>query len=346
MSAALIVRSIGPAAAIQDLGRAGFMSAGLTRGGASDLTALHEGAALLGHAPTCAAVEMAGMGGSFEATADIRIALTGALMDASIDGSNVQWNASHLLPARSVLTIGAARRGNFGYLHVANGFDTPKYLGTRGSHLSAGLGRLVVVGDQLPTCVDTGINVGLHLVPEQRLDGGKVRFIRSMQSDKFDAATITRFTQTKFRRDPRGNRQGIRMDFEGDGFKANDQLNIVSEVTIAGDIQITGDGTPFVLMHECQTTGGYPRIGTILPADLSKVSQAPIGSTFTFELLTFDEGSAVQARANVVLEKLPKMVKPLLRDVSTIQDLLSYQLISGVVSATAAPLDVDEGNKR
>lgn len=339
MSAALTVRSIGPAAAIQDLGRAGFMSSGLTRGGASDPTALFEGAALLGHAPTCAALEMAGMGGSFEAIVDTRIAITGAVMDASIDGATVQWNSSHLLPAGSVLNIGAARRGNFGYLHVGNGFDTPKYLGTRGSHLSAGLGRLVAAGDQLPTCADTGTIVGLHLVPEQRLEGGKVKFIRSMQSGKFDAAMITRFTQTEFRRDPRGNRQGIRMDFDGDGFKANDQLNIVSEVTIAGDIQITGDGTPFVLMHECQTTGGYPRIGSILPADLSKVSQAPIGSKFSFELVTFDEGAAIQARANAALDKLPKMVKPLLRDVSTIQDLLSYQLISGAVSACHSPLD-------
>jgi biotin-dependent carboxylase-like uncharacterized protein len=335
----LIVRSIGPAVAIQELGRPGFMSAGLTRGGASDPTALYEGAALLGHAPTCAALEMAGMGGAFEATGDVRIALTGAVMDASIDGVTIQWNASHLFPAGAILKIGAARRGNFGYLHVGNGFDTPQYLGTRGCHMSAGLGTLVAVGDRLPTSADQGTEVGLHLVPDARLEGGKIRFVRSMQSDKFDVETITRFTQTDFHRDPRGNRQGIRMDFEGTGFNANDQLNIVSEVTIAGDIQITGDGTPFVLMHECQTTGGYPRIGTILPADLSKVSQAPIGSTFRFELLSFDEGAATQARANAALEKLRKSVTPLVRDVSKIQNLLSYQLISGAVSANRSSLD-------
>lgn len=62
MNRTLIVRSIGPAAAIQDSGRTGFMSAGLTRGGASDPAALHEGAALLGQMPSCAVLEMAGMG--------------------------------------------------------------------------------------------------------------------------------------------------------------------------------------------------------------------------------------------------------------------------------------------
>jgi len=335
----LIVRSIGPAAAIQDLGRPGFMSVGLTRGGASDPTALHEGAALLRQAPSSAVLEMAGMGGVFEASTKIRIALTGAVMDASIDGVSVQWNASHSVSAGSILKIGAMRQGNFGYLHVGGGFNTPSYLGTRGCHLSAGLGRLIQAGDQLPIGEDKGKDAGCHLVPEQRLDGGKIRFVRSMQSNKFDDATMTRFTKTKFRRDPRGNRQGIRMDFVGESFQSGGQLNIVSEVTIAGDIQITGDGTPFVLMHECQTTGGYPRIGTILPCDLNKVAQAPVGSLLRFELLTLEEGSAVQARANAVLSGLRKSVKPLVRDVSSIQDLLSYQLISGAISATDAPLD-------
>ena len=339
MSDHLIVRSIGPAAAIQDLGRPGFMSVGLTRGGASDPTALHEGAALLRQAPSSAVLEMAGMGGVFEASTKIRIALTGAVMDASIDVVSVQWNASHSVSAGSILKIGAMRQGNFGYLHVGGGFNTPSYLGTRGCHLYAGLGRLIQAGDQLPIGEDKGKDAGCHLVPEQRLDGGKIRFVRSMQSNKFDDATMTRFTKTKFRRDPRGNRQGIRMDFVGESFQSGGQLNIVSEVTIAGDIQITGDGTPFVLMHECQTTGGYPRIGTILPCDLNKVAQAPVGSLLRFELLTLEEGSAVQARANAVLSGLRKSVKPLVRDVSSIQHLLSYQLISGAISATDAPLD-------
>lgn len=330
---ALIVRSIGPACAIQDLGRPGFLANGLTRGGASDPNALHEGAALLRHAPDMAALEMAGMGGTFEAIGDIRIALTGAQMDATIDGSAAAWNASHLLPDGSVLHIGAARRGAFGYLHVGGGFDTPLYLGTRGSHLSAGLGALVAVGDRLEALPDKNHETGLHLVPESRLEGGKIRVVPSVQTDKFSAQTRARFEATTFRRDPRGNRQGMRMDFDGDGFHASGQLNIVSEIVVPGDIQITGDGTPFVLMHECQTTGGYPRIGTVLPADLSKVSQAPIGGTFQFEFLTFDQAAAAQARADMTLANLRKTVKPLLRDPATMQDLLSYQLISGAVSA-------------
>ena len=336
---ALIVRSIGPACAIQDLGRPGFLANGLTRGGASDPTALYEGAALLRHAPEMAALEMAGMGGTFEATADMRIALTGANMTATIDGDPAHWNASHLLPKGAILAIGAARRGTFGYLHVGGGFDTPLYLGTRGSHLSAGLGQLIAVDDRLNALPDSGTETGLHLIPEPRLDGGTIRVVPSVQTNKFADETRARFEATKFRRDPRGNRQGMRMDFDGDGFHASGQLNIVSEIVVPGDIQITGDGTPFVLMHECQTTGGYPRIGTVLPADLSKVSQAPIGGTLQFEFLTFDQAATIQARANTSLANMRRVVKPLVRDPATMQDLLSYQLISGAISATTK----DEG---
>jgi allophanate hydrolase len=331
----LIVRSIGPACAIQDLGRTGLLANGLTRGGASDPTALYEGAALLRHAPNMAALEMADLGGTFVANGDLRIALTGAEMTATIDGNPAHWNASHALTDGAVLTIGAARRGTFGYLHVGGGFDTPFHLGTRGAHLSAGLGQLVAVGDTLNALPDDGAETGLHLVPEPRLDGGKIRVVPSMQTDKFSDQTRARFEATEFRRDPRGNRQGMRMDFDGDGFHASGQLNIVSEIVVPGDIQITGDGTPFVLMHECQTTGGYPRIGTVLPADLSKVSQAPIGGTLRFEFLTFDQAASIQARANASLATLRRVVKPLLRDPATMQDLLSYQLISGAISATA-----------
>lgn len=79
-----------------------------------------------------------------------------------------------------------------------------------------------------------------------------------MQTDAFDDATRARFTDTTFRRDARANRMGARMDHEGEGFATGGQLTIVSEVITPGDIQITGDGAPFVLMCECQTTGGYP----------------------------------------------------------------------------------------
>ena len=336
---ALIVHQVGPGVAVQDLGRSGYLSKGLTRGGAADRLAVFEGAALLNQDPGTAVLEMVGTGGTFEATSDVRIALTGAEMTAQIDGASVAWNASHALPAGATLVIGPTRGGTYGYLHVGGGFTGEAMLGSRATHQSCGLGRLLAAGDTLPVGDDPGRSVGMTLARDGRFAGGTVRVVPSMQTSDFPVQTRDRLAATQFRRDPRANRQGIRMDSDGEGFSSPSALGIVSEVIVPGDIQITGDGTPFVLMAESQTTGGYPRIGTVLPCDLPRVAQAPAGATLQFQFVDLDEGAAIEARAQAAWAALPKAVTPLVRDPADMQDLLSYQLVGGVVSATETPLD-------
>lgn len=335
----LRVLQAGPAMAMQDLGRPGYLAKGLTRGGAADVLAVHEGAALLRQDAALAVLEMVGTGGTFEATEDLRIALTGAVMTAQIDGTALAWNASHALPKGAKLTIGPTRSGTYGYLHIGGGLVGDAALGSRATHLSCGLGALVQKGDTLPAGPDKGRDVGMTLDPEARLSGGTVRIVPSMQTEDFDENIRIRFESTEFRRDPRANRQGVRMDSDGDGFSNPKALSIVSEVIVPGDIQITGDGTPFVLMAECQTTGGYPRIGTVLPCDLPRVAQAPAGAGLRFQFVTLEDGAAIQARSDAELRKLANCVTPLVRDPASMQDLLSYQLVGGMISATDTPLD-------
>ena len=342
MSRVLEILSCGPAVTVQDMGRSGFLALGLTRGGAADVTALHEGAALLGQSAQLAALEMVGMGGSFRASTDMRIALTGAPMMATLDGAPLAWNASHLLPAGATLKIGGARSGTYGYLHVGGGIDTPLMMGARATHLSAGLGEALSAGSTLPVGADKGSTTGMTLPVEDRFDGGRIRITTSIQTDRFDAQTQARFAATAFRRDARGNRMGVRMDHDGAPFMAADQLTILSDVIVTGDIQITGDGAPFVLMCECQTTGGYPRIGTVIPSDLARVAQAPAGAALSFEFIELNEARTIESRAMATRAALVASVIPLLRDPHSIRDLLSYQLISGAVSATSNPFTKKE----
>ncbi|MBB3994013.1 allophanate hydrolase [Sulfitobacter undariae] len=342
MSALLEVLSCGPAVTVQDMGREGFLAQGLTRGGAADITALHEGAALLGQSTQLAALEMVGMGGSFRATADIRIALTGAPMAATLDDEPLTWNASHLMPAGATLKIGGARNGTYGYLHIGGGVDIPLMMGARSAHLSAGLGEALSAGSSLPLGKDKGNGTGMTLPVENRFEGGCIRVTTSMQTDLFDAETQARFSSTAFRRDARGNRMGVRMDHDGAPFTAAGQLTILSDVIVTGDIQITGDGAPFVLMCESQTTGGYPRIGTVLPSDLARVAQAPTGAALSFAFVDLEEARKIEQRAMTARAALGGSVTPLVRDPHDIRDLLSYQLISGAVSATSNPITSEE----
>lgn len=339
MTATLTILQAGPALSLQDLGRPGFLAQGLTKGGASDPTALYEGAALLRQPASSAVIEMAGTGGSFRSDTDIRIAMTGATMAANIDGEAVAWNASHTLPAGATLTIGGAQNGSYGYLHVGGGFATDEQMGSRASHLSAGLGKALRTDDTLPIGKDGGKETGMTVPAHARFGGGVVRVVASMQTDAFASETRARFVETHFKRDSRANRMGVRMDHDGAGFSTDGQLSIVSEVIVPGDIQITGDGAPFVLMCECQTTGGYPRIGTVIPCDLPRVAQAQTGAAIRFEFVEMDQAVALQLRYLKDLKALGASVTPLVRDPADIRDLLSYQLVGGVVSADADPFN-------
>lgn len=139
-----------------------------------------------------------------------------------------------------------------------------------------------------------------------------------------------RFADTTFRKDARGNRMGQRLVSEGAGFGLEGGLNILSETIVPGDVQITGDGAPFVLLAECQTTGGYPRIGTVLPCDLPRLVQAPAGAALSFAFVTLEQAVALERAEGARRAGLRGGLRPMIRDPHDIADLLAYQLVSGV----------------
>ena len=334
MTRALIVHRAGPAMTLQDGGRPGWLAQGLSRGGAADRLALAEGAVLLGQDAGLAALEMAGLGGLFEATEDLRIALTGAPMRATLDGAALVWGASHWLRAGQRLEIGPALAGVYGYLHVGGGFGGPPVLGARSAHLAAGIGGVVAAGDRVAVGGDGGGEAGLALPVDDRFRGGAVRAVHGPQTALFSAAEIARFETTTFSRDARGNRMGLRLTQGDAGFHSRAGLSVLSEIVVPGDIQITGDGTPMVLLAECQTTGGYPRIGTVLPCDLPRVAQAPPGAPLSIRFVARAEALAAERAAADALRGLPGRLTRLVRDPWDMRDLLSHQLISGVTAGT------------
>ena len=333
MTRALIVHRAGPGVSVQDAGRPGYLADGLSRGGGADRLALAEGAAILRQDPSCAALEMAGMGGEFEATEDMRIVLTGAPMRANIDGARIVWNASHTLPAGARLSIGAAESGSYGYLHLGGGLAAPTTLGARSAHLAAKIGEELRPGTQLSVAPDPRPgDTGRVLDVPSRFEGGTIRVVPGPQTGFFSPVERERFTSIAFRRDTRGNRMGVRLLCDGDGFHSDAGLSVLSEVITPGDIQITGDGSPFVLLSECQTTGGYPRIGSVLPCDLPRVAQVRPGDTLRCTFVTLEEAVEAERRAANHIRTLRNHLRPLVRDPHTMHDLLAYQLISGVTA--------------
>jgi len=326
----MTIHSAGPGLTVQDLGRPGWKAQGLSTGGAADPLALLESAALLGVKPMGAVIEMMGFGGTFSVSEGTRIALTGAVMQADIDGDPLPHNATHFLPAGSKLTIRGAQKGVYGYLRLAGGILTEKIMDSRATHLTAGIGRRLRSGDELPIGPDKDrMRAPQKLPPADRFAGGMIRIMPGPQTDFFDQATQEAFCATQFRRSPRGNRQGIRLAHDNGSFGTTGGLTNVSDLIVPGDIQITGEGVPYILLAECQTIGGYPRIGSVIPSDLPKIAQAAPGTPLRFSFLNVAEADATATSLDASQRAITKKCQPMIRDPHDIADLLGYQLISG-----------------
>lgn len=324
---ALTIMRAGPAVTVQDMGRPGWLAQGLSRGGGMDPLALHEAAALLGQPADCAALEISGSFLTFRAERSARLALTGAPMRATCNGTVLAWHAVHAIPEGATIDI-TALGGGFGYVSFGGGVDSPTILGSRSTHLAAGLGQPLQTGDIVPLGLDSGARTGSKLDVADRFSGGTIRMVAGPQTARFPRGTLERFQATTLTKDMRGNRMGQRL--LGGSFAADEGLSILSDAVLPGDIQITGDGTPFVLLAECQTTGGYPRIGRILPCDLPRFVQAPAGAALNFVLLDQEKGLQAERAERARIKALGGTLRPLIRDPRTIPDLLRYQLVSGV----------------
>ncbi len=324
----LIVKSSGAHLSVQDFGRRGHFASGISVGGAADPMALCEAAALLGGFG--ATLEMAGHGGRFSFDQTSEVALTGAPMRVSVDGKPLIWGAVHRIERGAVLDIGAAEKGVYGYLTPRGGIQSEDLLGSRSVQAGAGIGRAIEAGDAL--AIGGGTAALVKLRQSDRFSGGLIRFVKGSQSHLFNADTFARFEQSDFKRDLRGNRQGVALAFDGEGFTAEGQLSRVSDFITVGDIQMTGDGRPYVLLADCQTIGGYPRIGTVIPADIPKIAQASAGAPLQFQCISLEEADALHFDPQKETQALRRNVEPILRDPGEIADLLTYQLIGGMIA--------------
>lgn len=323
------IERAGPMMTVQDLGRAGNIALGLSRGGAMDRRAILEAAAILGAGQALPAIEMAGMGGVFRAQSDVRFALTGAPMVAQIDGTEIAWNVAHFMLAGQRLTIGGMLAGSYGYLTFAGGIKGGEWHHSQSTHLTAGIGRLLAAHDFIEILADPSPDF-----PPQRLDvqnrfsGGVLRLMPGPQTAIFDPLARARMEVTAFRRHAQSNRQGIRL--EADTPFTADAAQLLSDAILCGDVQMTGAGLPYILMAECQTIGGYPRIGTVIAEDIPRAAQAPVSAELRFEWLTVDEADRLFQSDRAILAQLRKSARPTRRDPAQITDLLAYQLISGM----------------
>ena len=333
----LVVTSIGPASSIQDGGRPGWQRYGLTSGGAMDRLSLAAANTLVGNDALSAAIEVGPFGAAFTARdGAVRIALAGASRNADIAGRAVAFDSSMTLAEGETLTLGFARGGAFSYLAIEGGIAGELMFDSLAVNARAGLGspypRPLQAGDELQVAAASGAAECRIEMPA--VNDAPVRVVMGPQDDEFSDEAKALFLASEWKVSATSDRMGYRLD--GPVIKHLHGHNIVSDGTVNGSVQVPGNGQPIVLMPDRGTSGGYPKIATVITADFGRFAQIPAGRGFRFRAVAMAEAQAEAKKFAELLRTLPDRLRGIDNVDINIEALSDANVAGSAVSAVDA----------
>jgi len=313
---ALSVVEPGLLTTVQDLGRYGAQRLGIPVSGAMDQRSLILANLLVGNDPTAAGLEATLKGPELLALQESCIAVTGAEASPRLNGRPFpMWAATRVRPGDR-LSIGQATRGLRCYLSVAGGIEVPQVLGSRSTYLPGRLGgmegRALQAGDLLPAGsqprpLETieGRTIRPELIPAFSREV-TLRVILGPQDQLFTPEGIAMFLNEPYTVTPQADRMGYRLS--GPAIRHSSGHDIISDGTALGSVQVAGDQQPIILLADRQTTGGYPKIATVLAVDCPLAAQARPGAWIRFQSVALSEAhrllrESALALANSIVKK-------------------------------------------
>jgi biotin-dependent carboxylase-like uncharacterized protein len=332
---ALIVASAGPLTSVQDAGRFGAQRYGLTTGGAMDRFALACANVLVGNSAATAAIEIGPFPAAFLAQdSDIRIAVAGAGRDLRIGERMLPMMQTAIVSAGERLSIGPARDGVFSILGIEGGIGGAPIYGSLSVTARLGIGspfpRPLQAGDELS--VQTASARG-----EQRLDlaprtAAPIRVVMGPQDEEFTAEALRLLFESEWRVSSASDRMGYRL--EGPRLVHTKGHNIVSDGTVNGSIQVPGNGQPIVLLADRGTTGGYPKIATVIGPDLGPLAQRRAGEIVTFVAIDIVQAQLEARRYAQMIDGLAARLRPVADARASLDALMDANLAGDAVNAT------------
>jgi len=329
-SSRLRILSSGPGVTIQDGGRHGFLRFGVTESGPMDRLAHRTANRAAGVPWDSAAIEVS-LGGielSVEG-APLAVAVAGGSFNVSLDGHRLPPAALVRLDAGRRLEVRAGTSGAWCYLAVAGRLDRTPELGSVSIHTRTSIGgRPLEAGTVLPVAeLKTSDLDAVEIVaPWLDRSGENVRVILGPQDDYFNAEQIAAFFEATWVVSHQSDRMGYLLD--GPNLSPAKGFNIVSDGTAPGSIQIPGEGRPIVLMADRPPTGGYPKIATVIGADLGRLAQLRPGQELRFAASSVEEAVSALRREVQTLAQ-PVTLRPLGGSLSA-GSLLRQNLVDGV----------------
>jgi len=326
----LEVKFAGPLCSLQDSGRMGFLRYGVTESGPMDRQAFAILAAMLDTQEGFNAIEVSLGGLVLTSKQRLTLGFCGGEFALSIDGEALPSWGVFTLPAGKTLTIRAGSSGSWGYLSCVGGFAAQTWLGSASSHLPSGLcGGYLQTGDALDVQASDprdDLVCALPIPSFSRFDE-EVRIVPGPQENLFSDSVNQSLFHGKFTVTREFDRMGMRLS--GANLAPEDALSIPSEAIIRGSLQVPGHGDPIVLLADHQTTGGYPKIATVITCDQDTLAQARAGDAVRFKEVSVEEaGKATRDRAAQLEHWIAEI--PSHRG-SLAEKLNRVNLISGVV---------------
>ena len=283
---------------VQDGGRWGWARYGVPPSGPMDVAAFEIANQLVGNPPSATGLEITLTGPMIQIMPETRIAVCGAEFELWVGQLPVPtWHTVYIRPGQ-VLSFGRRRSGARAYLAIAGGIALPPYLDSQATYIKGGFGgldgRALRPGDQLP--VDTNLPQAITANPGQAWPQAKrppytesptLRVVLGPQDMAFSAQGLDVFLNNPYIITVNADRMGIRL--QGPAIAHRGVTGIVSDGIVMGSIQVPPNGQPIVMMADHQTTGGYPKIATVIQADLPLLAQCLPRHQVKFRAISLDE---------------------------------------------------------
>ena len=293
----LLVQSAGFLTSVQDLGRSGFRQSGVSLGGALDAHAMRVANALVGNDDSAAGLEVT-LGTLRLRFEDERmIGWCGGAFSARIGDAELPAGRAGFLGKGDELTMTAPETGGRAWLAISGGIDVPMVLASRSTDLRGNFGGhegralrdgdvipLSKTADSLPRKGQTAARWGAPGTWAQSArDDVVLRVMRGTDWSRFAGEAQRSFMTSAFSVTGDSDRMGARL--QGPELQRNDPGDLLSEAVTPGTIQVPPNGQPILLLGDCQTIGGYPKIAHVITVDLPIAAQLWPGDAVRFEVV-------------------------------------------------------------
>ncbi len=276
--AELVVVRPGPLTLVQDTGRPGYAAMGVGRSGAFDVAAYELGRRLLGNPVGAAALEVLLGGLCVRATATTEAAITGGLVEATVDGRPVGYGEPFPLAPGEELTLGRCTRGIRAYVSVAGGIEVPPTLDSRSTDTLSGLGPPPLAAGDVLILGQAAPRVGADVAPCIPPADGLVvlEVLAGPRTDWLADPDLDGEWTVR----PDSNRVGVRLG--GHAWRRAREDELASEGVVTGAIQLPPAGRPVIFGPDHPTTGGYPVVGVLTDASCDLLAQLRPGQRVRF----------------------------------------------------------------